>query len=354
MARLRRSSLALIAWTALSALACASLAGVEDGQLAETGGASGTGGSALGGAAGAGGATGGTGGTAGSTGGAAGAGGATGGTGGASGAGGSTGGAAGAGGATGGTGGSTGGTGGSTGGTGGSTGGTGGSTGGTGGSTGGTGGVTGNKYSQEILADNPIAYWRLDEPAGSMSVADASGNGNTGTATNNKLVFGKPGVSNTAVQFDGTGYLDFGDKFSFDGTASMSVEGWFWPIGDGYGFLGKGDYVSSSGYDGWFFAEGSGVLQVVRGTALITHPSLDKTKFTHVVMTYDGTTYAVYVNGALHSSKASLTSVNKHTHSFRIGNVYQWMGFTGWIDEVALYDKALSSTRIAAHYAAAQ
>ncbi len=329
----------------LGALACATLAGVEDGELAATGGTTAAGGAAgatTGGAAGGGGtvsggggapggggaAGGGTGGT--GTGGAAGSG--TGGTG--------TGGAAGSGtGATGGTG---------TGGTG--TGGTG--TGGTG--TGGTGGVTGNKYSQEVLADGPIAYWRLDDAAGSTTVVDASGNGHTGTLTNNKIVLDKPGVSNTAAQFDGTGYIDLGDKFSFDGQAAMSVEGWFWPLGEGHGFLGKATYAAGSGYDGWFFAEGAGVLQIIRGGALLTTPKLDKTKFTHVVMTYDGTNYVLYINGVQDKTKASLTSVAKHGSGFRIGNVNQWGSYTGWIDEVALYDKALPAPRVLAHFNAAQ
>jgi hypothetical protein len=321
---LRRASFRTLLTIALplAGPGCATLAGVEDGELAATGGA------ASGGSAGAnsGGGTSGSAGTA--SGGAAGS---------------STGGAAGGGG-----------TAGTTGGTGGTTGGTGGATGGTGGATGGSGGVTGDKYSQAVLADAPIAYWRLDDAAGATTVADASANGHSGSLSNNKIVLGKPGVSNTAAQFDGTGFIDLGDKFSFDGQLPMSVEGWFHPLGEGHGFLGKATYASGSGYDGWFFAEGAGVLQLIRGGALHTNPKLPKTKFTHVVMTYDGATYVMYIDGVLAKTKASLTSVAKHNGSFRIGSAEQWGNFTGWIDEVALYDKALGADRVKAHFDAAQ
>ncbi len=39
---------------------------------------------------------------------------------------------------------------------------------------------TGDAYATQVLADDPILYWRLDEPSGTTA-ADASGEGNHGT-----------------------------------------------------------------------------------------------------------------------------------------------------------------------------
>lgn len=38
-------------------------------------------------------------------------------------------------------------------------------------------------YDAVVLADGPEAFWKLDEPNGSATVADSTGNGNTGTVS---------------------------------------------------------------------------------------------------------------------------------------------------------------------------
>ena len=60
----------------------------------------------------------------------------------------------------------------------------------------------------------PVAYWKLNEPAGSTTAADSSGNGYTLTV-NGTVTFGEPSVvptdSETSAQSDGsTGYLSGG------------------------------------------------------------------------------------------------------------------------------------------------
>ena len=77
--------------------------------------------------------------------------------------------------------------------------------------------------------------------------------------------------------------------------------------------------------------------------------------FVHVVATYDGAQMRVYVNGretgagATDNTAMPATTVNAFIGSAGIGTNY----FKGDIDEVAVYDKALSAVQIAAHYAAA-
>ena len=68
-----------------------------------------------------------------------------------------------------------------------------------------TGGPVGtDAYSIEVLADSPLAYWRLDETSGS-SPADTSGNGHVGTYAGASL--SQPpliGNSGTSVLFNNT------------------------------------------------------------------------------------------------------------------------------------------------------
>jgi len=69
-----------------------------------------------------------------------------------------------------------------------------------------------------VLADTPIAYWRLDESAG-MIARDSSGHGNDGTYIGGVHPGTAGAIANdpdTAATFDGaTGYMDGGNRFAF-------------------------------------------------------------------------------------------------------------------------------------------
>lgn len=72
--------------------------------------------------------------------------------------------------------------------------------------------------------------------------------------------------------------------------------------------------------------------------------------------TYDGSYQRMYVNGVLDVDQpltGTISYVN-HGYGFAISGCDQPGDFlTGSVDEVAIYDKALSPQRVAAHYAAA-
>src|SRR5690348_7032901 len=53
-------------------------------------------------------------------------------------------------------------------------------------------------YSAEVLADSPLAYWKLDETSGT-SAADSSGNSRTAT-------YGGGGVGGTSLLTSGAGH----------------------------------------------------------------------------------------------------------------------------------------------------
>lgn len=287
----------------MAALSCSVIAGLKDGELAPDGGAAtgGNGQSGSGGSAGAG--------------------------------------------ASGGM--STGGGGGAAGGSG--TGGAG--TGGTG--TGGTG-TGGGNYAAVVLADKPLGYWRLGEKSGTTA-ADSSGNGNDGVIKGTTAL-GEQGAltgdADTAYYFDGgaSSYVDFGDTLDFSGKAPFTIEGWVYPQTKGRGFFGKVGYGTD--YQGYFIAEGGGALQFYREATICAWTSniLPETRYSYIAGTFDGINWVLYVDGKQVATKVATNSVSDVTNPFTIGHVYQWNTMVGWIDEVAVYDKALGAARITAHY----
>jgi hypothetical protein len=302
---MRRIDLALFA-AALHG--CAALAGVEDGELAKDagpGGVAGSAGSSGGGTAGAGASSGASDGGAGSP---------SGGAGGASG----SGGASGVGGATGGASGS--------------------------------GGAVGNGYAASVMADGPLAYWRLGEASGTSAI-DETGNGHNGLLKGG-VKLGELGAlagdGDTAAYFDGTSYVDIGDKLDFAGTASLTIEAWVYPQAGNGGYFGKGMY--DQGYKGYFVADNDSTIQWVREGAGVSPPVISFTGYSHIVGTYDGLNLTLYINGSKAGSKVATNSITDHPNPFTIGQVADWGMFVGWIDEVAVYGKALDATRVKAHY----
>ena len=73
----------------------------------------------------------------------------------------------------------------------------------------------------------------------------------------------------------------------------------------------------------------------------------------HVAVTKTGSTVRLYVDGSLNATKTLAGSIATHGRPLRIGMRDGSKPFGGTIDEVAIYDRALSSTRIQAHAAAA-
>ena len=222
----------------------------------------------------------------------------------------------------------------------------------------------GTTYSQTVLADSPLAYWRLGEASGT-SAADASGNGRTGSYVASPTL-GVPGAlseSNTAVGFNGSSqYVNVPYTAALN-PAQFTVEAWAYVTG------GQGAYrsiVTSRDYstnnargfviyaaadNTWQFWDGAGT-----GWGIVYGPPVTLSQWTHLVGTYDGTTMRLYVNGALIGATPS-GYVQNTQRPLRIasGRTESTPTFylPGRVDEAAVYGSALSATRVQAHFAAA-
>lgn len=211
-------------------------------------------------------------------------------------------------------------------------------------------------YAQEVAADAPISYWRMGEASGTTA-ADARGV-NPGTYPSG-VVLGVTGAvpNNTAVSTTGSGMaLTVPDSPSLSLTATFGLEMWYrLPSG-----LATGT-TSIARKNATYGLQIQGVSKYVKALAAIggsvrtiqsANGSLTSDQWAHIVATYDGSTLALYLNGALVASAAYSGTLTTYATPFTVGGSNGSELTAGAYDEVAIYPTALSAPRVAAHYAA--
>jgi hypothetical protein len=234
------------------------------------------------------------------------------------------------------------------------------------GSPAGSDGTTQNAsaYRAAVLADNPVGYWRLGDPAGSTTCHDEL-NLHDGVVAGG-VVFGVPGAlegdSSTAAQFDGTGTINVGTSFTFTGGAAFSWEIWVKPaalnanyrpffnsmVFDTTGNPVDGTYMVSYSVMGQTFGferyNGGADAVIALDTA-----GLEVNQWTYIVATSDAAgAGAVYMNGTEVIANTGAGSVPSYNAPTLFGQQ-----FTGELDEVAIYNYALSAQAVTSHWNAA-
>lgn len=200
-----------------------------------------------------------------------------------------------------------------------------------------------------------ITHWELDGDA-----SDASGNGFAGTLVNSPS-FGTGQVgqaidlngSNQYVEVaDGAGSLQPGSPPS-----AMSISAWFRTdtIAPSIQIIADKGHNTINGA-GWALSINSGIPTFTYGGFQnATSPLVTAGNWYHLVGVFDGTDMSIYLNGVQGTTTTLTTGGTvKSTTPLRIG---AWANppslsplnfFNGSIDEVRLYDHALSASEITA------
>lgn len=213
-------------------------------------------------------------------------------------------------------------------------------------------------YSNAVLADTPLAYWRLGGSSGT-AMADSSGNNHTLTLTASTGV-GATGIlsNDTDKCWDAPG-TQHGSvtNGTWMNTSSFTIECWCRPDKvSGYNALVTRDGDSTS--RGWnmYIRDGFLLCYYYPPVEFTSSIPMSAGNTYHCVMTSDGTNVKLYVNGVLGASVATaLTAPSGNAMSLAgspAGTTGMSFQFDGRIDEVAYYGQALSEARITAHYQA--
>jgi hypothetical protein len=216
-------------------------------------------------------------------------------------------------------------------------------------------------YPAVVMADNPLAYYRLGDPPGTTVARDFSGNGHDGVISG-QVTSGAAGAikndADTAMEFNG-GSISLGNVFTFAGNAPFTIEAWAKPstVDAIYRRLASKERSTAprDGYSLWLVQQSAGATlgfeRVITGTSTsAVGPLPTTTGFVHVVGTYDGSAQALYVNGTRTDRFVAAPALNDEPGSFLWGGTDNVTApFVGVLDEVAVYGTALSEGRIYAH-----
>src|SRR5262249_7431393 len=166
-----------------------------------------------------------------------------------------------------------------------------------------------------------VAAYSFDEGAGS-TVADASGNGNTGSLAGATWAFS--GKYGGALSFDGTtAHVDIADSASLELSSGMTLEAWVRPAGSSSAwrdvvYKGNDNYcLEGTSASGGVPAAG-GIIGGSYGEAYGT-TALPTNTWSHLALTYDGATLRLYVNGVLVGSMAKTGAIATSTNPLQIG-----------------------------------
>ena len=211
--------------------------------------------------------------------------------------------------------------------------------------------------TQAAPAGGPFVRLLLDEGAG-MNTADASGKANNAALQNGAAwTSGKNGA---AVGFDGLDdVLYIGNSASLNSVStSVTIAAWVYRAANQAGGVSVVSRELNTTYyehyylgfeDGnyrWFVNTSSGYSDTSLGSAAPLG------QWIHVAGTYDGASVKLYVNGALQFTTSHTGTFSSDTTGITIGASHNDAshqaieGFNGAIDEVTLYNRALSAQEV--------
>lgn len=195
-----------------------------------------------------------------------------------------------------------------------------------------------------------VGAWGFEEPAGRIA-ADASRAGNDGVITGAKRAGGRHG---RGLQFDGKNDLvTVAGAGSLRLRRAMTLEAWVRPTGRRGSWravlvkersrqLAYGLYAASRA------GRPSGHAFTARDTGLNAASRLKPRRWTHLAATWDGRTMRLY-RDAREVARAPLGgTIRSSGRPLRIGGNRLWSEFfKGTLDDVRVYDRALSASEIA-------
>ncbi len=197
-----------------------------------------------------------------------------------------------------------------------------------------------------------VAAWGFNEGAGTTT-ADASGNNNTGVISG--ATWTTQGRYGSALSFNGTSNMVVvANSASLNLTTAMTLSAWVMPTANQTGWR----TILFREQDVYFLTAGTssgnrrptgggtfnGTMNYISGPTAVP-----LNVWTHVALTWDGAQLRVYANGAQVATAARGGVLESVTTTLQIGgNVPYGEFFLGRLDEIRIYNRALSQAEVQA------
>jgi len=205
---------------------------------------------------------------------------------------------------------------------------------------------------------------------------DESGNGNHGVVNGATITTDRHGNANSAYSFDGVDdYINLGNSagLRFGGT-KISTSAWIninsIPPDNQGTILGQRDTGSPAKNNWQFHVSGTSVSAPLQSKLSFTtwelgHAAADPAietvysdilipvqQWAHVVATYDGVNIRLYINGVLRITEPATAAIDTLDVPTLIGrfSLQDPKAFNGKIDEVRIYNRALSAAEVLSLY----
>lgn len=210
-------------------------------------------------------------------------------------------------------------------------------------------------YGLEVMADTPVQYLRLADTSGTTAL-DLSGNVRNGVYVNTPTLGEPAGVSGTtaSVRFtrSSSERVDLATAGIPTGNNPYTLEVWCKPAS-----IDNSQGLFQVGTGGTNFQSNAIRLDTAPGyynywwgsDALAASGLMTANNWHHIVATHDGSTRTLYLDGVQIAS-ASVSGHDNVVTSPTLGKANGTEYFDGWIQDAAIYDYALSSGRVTAHY----
>ena len=231
------------------------------------------------------------------------------------------------------------------------------------------------QFSQSVnhaLGAYAVGIWDFNEGPGFTAVFDRSGYGNHGriSGSGDEWIDDTPhkiiglGEGEYALYFDGNDYVDCKSDESLNITKEITVEAWvkwaqFYSDSNEHAIISK----SKSAKNGFMLYQATAppynrVSYFVYTDVLhnnVSQSTLSTNTWYHVAMTYNGSSLSLYLNGNFDFSIPATGPIywEGGDRKLLIGSAYLPNGskFNGTIDEVRIYQRALSAAEIQQRYA---
>jgi len=210
--------------------------------------------------------------------------------------------------------------------------------------------------TKQILYPELVALWHFDEGSEATTVADSSGNDNTGDIYD--ATPGEVGQFGNALSFDGNDYVRVPGSTSLSGISSViTVETWLKFSSVTNAFYVRTPYDNEFSW-AWGLDRLGGNLRFYiydNNNYFICQkgwtPEVDQ--WYHIAGTYNGTTLKLYVDKELFKSFEHVGAIDSTDQGVVIGAKYSdgsEGNLHGLIDEVRIWNRALTDGEIAYNY----